>query len=230
MRIKILIGMLLLGCFNMGTAQELLPEIGEEVVGMSQGKQPALTVFMDNATPKIAAQTWKDIMRSYQGKTKNNFLKKEYQSKVIIPEISEEFMEVYAQFQNSPDSQAVTAVFWFQLDNGKFMNADDHSDKFAGLVDFVTQYYQKAHVGIAEYELSQQEKLLKTYQKEMDQLRKNRETYDKKIEDAKALIALMEKNIEHNTEAQTKTEKNIEEQKIMVEIAKGNVEKLAGGK
>lgn len=216
---------LLMLCFSYAMAQSQLPELEEITEEMSQGYHSGVSVFLDNATPKIATQHWKDLLKKYGGKTKNNFLKKEYQSKVTIPSISGSNIEVFAQFKASPDSQAVTAIFWFDL-GAEFIQADNYPDKYVGVVDLLTTYNQSVSIGIAEFSLKQEEKILKLYQREMSQMQKDNATYHKKMDEAKALIALMEKNIELNESAQVKKTAEIAEQEQIVDSAKGNVEKL----
>lgn len=224
MKLNIACCMLML-CFSYATAQNQLPEIEEITEKMTRGNQPGVSIFMDKATPKIATQAWKKLLKQYGGKTKNNFFKKEYQSKVTIPNISGSELEVFATFRPNPDSQAVTAIFWFDL-GAEFIHSDNYPDKYLGVVDFLTIYNQSVAVAIAEYNLKQEEKILKLYEREMSQMKKDNATYRKKMDEAKALIALMEKNIEFNESAQVKKTEEIAEQKAIVGEAKGNVEKL----
>lgn len=224
MKLNIALCLLMLS-FSYAIAQSPLLEIEEITEDMTQGEQRGVAIFLDKATPKVATQHWKKLLKKYDGRTKNNFFKKEYQSKVNIPDISGGQIEVFAQFTESPDSQAVTAKFWFDL-GAEFIHSDNYPDKYLGIVRFLATYNQSVLVGMAEYSLKQEEKILKLYQREMSQMKKNHATYHKKMDEAKALIALMEKNIVLNEEAQVKKTTEISEQEAIVGMAKGKVEKL----
>ena len=167
-------------------------QVSEMTKTMSLGTQNALITSIPDADGKLIEKLWKDYIGEF-GKVKKNRKSKEYYSDNIkISSISGAgTLDVYATTQ---DGQLIT---YFDMGNG-FLSEETHGEAYAAATIFLTEFGHDVKRHMISEEIEDQEKELKSLDRELERLLSKNEGYHKDIERAKEKIAQAEANIEQN--------------------------------
>ncbi len=201
-------------------------DVQEVRKGMSMGVQEAFEVDVVNLDAKEVEKVLMSYLKEYKGKKGP---KKDRKSKEIlvddaeIPALSGNSIDLYATVAGK--GEEATVNFWFDL-GGAFLSQEGHPEKMEALSDWLYNFAKATRTRTIELELDNEEKLLKTMNKDYDKLKKEQEKLEAAIEKAKETIAQAEKDLETNASEQKNSQESIVDQQKIVEEVKDKLKKV----
>jgi len=201
-----------------------IKKVDEVNASMTQGTNRGFKVLIPETSEKEVIKAWSKLMKDYDSKSEKIKKEDEYLSPdASIPSIGERALNVYSQFQETPEGVYVTAFFDL---GGAYLNRDMHAEQTDAAIELMKNFATKtAKASIAE-KVKEETKKLEKLEKEQKGLVKDKEGYEKDIKDAKATIEKSEKAIKENAAAQVKKEKELAEQKAIAEKIKAKMKKF----
>ena len=172
----------------------LSAQVIEERASMSEGVHNAFVIELEGAERKKAENVWKDYVGE-MGKTKRNRKTKEWVSEsIIIPSIDSDYnVQLIGSFEDLRGNSRLHV--WVKMD-GNFINSEDYTEEARGLKEFMEDYALQVRKAVINDEVEEEQKRLKSMEKDLSKLIKKYEGYHKDIEKAKEAIIKAEKNIE----------------------------------
>ncbi len=198
-----------------------LPLMAQDIREMdktiSMGAQPAFVINHPNATVKMAESAWEDHMKK-NGKAKKNRKSKEYETlDAEINIISSTSLNVY--FLAEEGAEMTTSYVFF--DNGtEFITSTNNSKAADGIYEFLTPFIYDVEKLVVQEELENEEKSLKSLNKDFEKLEKQNTSYHDEIEKLQEKIREAEVNIEKNLQAQDVKTGEIGAQESVIEAVK----------
>lgn len=189
-------------------------KIEERNVDLSSGSKNAIIVTIPYTTSDFIEKKIKDEMKDWGGKyntSKGEFITIQSQ----IKELGEKMFDGYAKIISAKDGN-VTVAFAFDL-GGAFLTSSQHKEQYTTISNRIKAFGIRAAKEATEDEKSEQEKILRTAQKEQESLEKDKSTLEQEIEDSKRRIEEAQKKIEQNKQAQEKKKEEIKSQTFKVE-------------
>jgi hypothetical protein len=201
-----------------------IKKVDEVNASMSQGSHHGFKVLIPETPKKEVTKKWIRLMKSYETKTAKIKKEDDYLSPdASIPSLGEQSINVYAQFQETPEGTYLTAFF----DLGSaYLNGGMHREQAEAAVALLKSFATKtAKESIAE-KVKAETKKLEKLEKEQKGLVKDKEGYEKDIKEAKEMITKSEKAIKTNAAAQIKKKKEVSEQAAIAEKIKVKMKKF----
>ena len=201
-----------------------IKKVDEVNASMSQGTHHGFKALIPETPKKEVIKKWTRLLKSYETKTvklkkENDFLSPD----ASIPSLGEQSLNVYTQFQETPEGTYLTAFF----DLGStYLNSGMHKEQAEAAVALIKSFATKtAKESIAEKVKTETKKLGKL-EREQKGLVKDKEGYEKDIKEAKEMITKSEKAIKTNATAQIKKKKEVIEQATIAEKIKVKMKKF----
>ncbi len=196
-----------------GVAQS---QVMERTETMSMGNKTALVVQLSGVSEKQVGEFWEKFMKKrynakaeWQRKSKEWFI-----DNINLPAIGGATpVDLHATAKGKENA---TFSLWVNMGT-EFLNSDQYYSQYKEaekLVEDFTTEVEKEKIAI---ELADQEKQLKSFEKELEKLIAANDRYHKEIEKAKAAIQEAENNIVQNEKDQELARQKIENQKKVVE-------------
>jgi len=177
-------------------------QVTEESKSMKLGEHNALVIKVDNASKKIAEKVWKDMMKKYRGKTKKK--RKEVQTtieKVRLSAITgQESATVYSQIE---EEEASTS----------------NPEGYAAAEKLLEDYALEVRIAVVDEEFKSKERILESYQRDLQKLKKNNEDYHNTIKKSEKAIADSEEGLVANEENQELIEGQLDAVQSAFEVA-----------
>lgn len=204
--------------FISATSIAQVQEAKEINLKMSEGVQQGWKILIPNANAKDCIKAWSKLMKDYDSKTDKVKKHDEYVSKTaLIPSLSERVVEVYAQFNETPEGTYL--ITFFDL-GGAYLSSHLHKDKVKNLQKLLKTFATETAVEALEEEIKDEEKNLKKLENEKKKLEDDKESYEKEIKDCEERIKQRQKDLETNAEDQKKKKKEVDEQQSKVDKLK----------
>lgn len=198
--------------------------INEGMQLMSTGSNNAMTMAIPGANKKKVETVWKTFSKDFKSRTRKDRKSGLYFSDdAKLRSISDNDMDIYARFDEG--GSGTVATLWFDL-GGAYLASETHENAYEEAEDLMTRFANAVGKSMAEDNVDEQEKILKSMNKDMHKLEKDKETYEKKIEEAKALITEMEGNIKQNEKDQEGKKIEIQKQEEVIGKAKDKVKEF----
>lgn len=190
--------------------QEPLILPGDEA--FSLGTEPAYIIDIEGLSHEEATDAWVDFTKKQKAKAKKNKSGEYFSDDISIPQISNNTIDLYAVFENTPEGSR--GKFWFDL-GGAYFSDDRFPDRVASQRAFLANYIRALEakkidkeVAVLEKELKSESKSIKKKKKEMKKLTKTNEKLKKKVDENNAkLDKLSDENQSGLTENQRKEDK-----------------------
>lgn len=207
-------------CFAMTAAAQKI-SVEEKVEKIADGKYNSLVVFIPESSVKQVSSEWKSKMKDAKAKVSGS--SELFADNALLPEISENTMDVYSSFTEKDGG--VVMVVAFNL-GGAYLNSKEHAPSYRKANEMIQSFAVKmARDAVSEKMKAEQEILDKT-QKTFDGLEKDNKNLASDIEKYKSRIAEAEKNIEENTKKMESLKNDIEVQKKAVENTGSKLNKI----
>ena len=191
-------------------------EISEGTKGMNLGTNNSFTISFPDYEDKMVESVWKDFSRQFKGRTKKVKRSNElFTDNATVPSISPNPIDLYTNIKSSGSGSEMTV--WVDL-GGIFINSSDHPNQFEGVEELLMDFAQELKVVSIENMLDEQNKEMKTLERDLKKLQNDNDKFHKQIEEWKEKIAENERLIEQNLldqEAKT-TEIQNHREKILV--------------
>ena len=191
---------------------------------MTQGTNRGLKVLIPETSKKEVLKARSKLMKEYNSKSEKIKKEDEYLSPdAIIPSLGERPVNVYAQFQETPEGVYFTSFFAV---DGAYLNTDMYKEQTESAIDLINTFANNTAKASISEKVKTETKKLEKLEKEQNGLVKDKEGYDKDIKDAKETIVNSEKAIKENDAAQVKKKKEVAEQKAVAEKVKAQMKKF----
>lgn len=201
-----------------------IKKVDEVNASMSQGTNRGFKVLIPETSEKEVIKAWSKLMKDYDAKTDKIKKEDDYLSPdASIPSLGERPINVYAQFQETPEGTYLTTFFDL---GGAFLNRDMHKDQTEAAIELIKTFANNAAKESISEKVKEETKKLEKLEKEQKGLVKDKEDYEKDIKDAKETIEKREKSLKENTAAQEKKKKEIAEQTAIAEKIKAKMKKF----
>jgi hypothetical protein len=199
-------------------------KVDEVNASMTQGNKRGFKVLIPETSEKDVIKAWSKLMSEYGAKTEKIKKENDYLSPdASIPALGERSINVYTQFQETPEGTYLTTFFDL---GGAYLTRDLHKEQTEAAVELLKTFANAtAKVSISE-KVSSESKKLKKLEKEQNGLEKDKAGYEKDIKAAKETIAKREKSLKENAIAQEKKKKEIAEQAAVSEKLKTKMKKF----
>lgn len=191
---------------------------------MSKGAQPGVSIEIEGLGPKPCEKYWKAYLTRQGSKPRRDRKTKEWIAENV--RLAGTNLTVYSKVEGTKTRSTVVA--WFEQEN-EFVAADDPSDNFRAMDDFLTNFGHYVDVEEMQLEVEGHEKDLKKLEADMSKLERDHAHYEQEIERAKERILTMEKNIERNLEEQEVMKGKVSAQQGVVTSARDELEELRKG-
>lgn len=192
-----------------------------ERIGDGTGKNNALVVIINEATPEEIESAWKSLTKSYKAKvsTLDGVI---FSDNAVIKTISNNTIDMYARTEKIKDGET-RLILGFYL-GGAYLSSTLHPQPFAEIKQIVNDFAIKTTKDAIANKLKAEQKILdklndeqKNLVKKNESLNKDVETNKQKIEDLKIKIKKDEDDLVINkTDRENKT-KEVDAQKKVVE-------------
>lgn len=208
---KTLFSTLLLVAFS---ASVVNAQVLEETRLMNTGSNPALTIVIPGADPKMVEAEWREYLKSYGKVVRVKQSKEWVASGIQILDIGGvNKINIYSLAEEVGDGTKM--VVWMDAGTG-FISSQAYPKEYVASVKFLKDFNQQVKSTVITNELKEQEKMLDKAESTLTKLKRENDLYHKVIEDSKKRIAQAEKDIEDNLKAQELAQKEIEAQKDAV--------------
>jgi hypothetical protein len=180
----------------------LAAQVTEQLKGMSQGAQNALSVEIQQADEKLVGEVWKNFMKDrYRAKLKwDRRTKEHFADDANIPGIGlGNTVDVYAVAE--PRGSNVWFTVWFDL-GGAYLSAQRHPDRYPAAESLLLEFQREMTREKVRQELKAEEDNLRRMQKDLERLKVAHERSHKEIEKAREAIRKAESDIAQNEEEQ----------------------------
>ena len=176
-------------------------QVTEESKSMKLGENNALVIKVDNANKKIAEKVWKDMVKKYRGKTKKK--RKEAQTTIEKVRLSavtgQESATIYSQIEE--EEGAIEMSLWVPGAE-EYLSSTSNPEAYSAAEKLLEDYALEVRIAVVDEEFKSKERVLETYQKDLQKLKKNNEDYHKTIEKSEKAIADSEEGLIKNAENQ----------------------------
>lgn len=201
-----------------------IKKVDEVNASMTQGTNRGYKVLIPETSEKDVIKAWSKLMKDYDAKTDKIKKEDDYLSPdASIPALGERSINVYSQFQETPEGTYLTAFFDL---GGAYMNSDMHAEQAEAAKKMIMTFANKTAKESIEEKVKDETKKLEKLEKEQKGLEKDKEGYEKDIKDAKETIEQRGKDIKENAKAQTEKLKEVAEQKAKAEAIKAKMKKF----
>ena len=201
-----------------------IKKVDEVNASMSQGTNRGFKVLIPETSEKETIKAWSKLMKDYDAKTDKVKKEKDYLSPdASIPALGERPINVYAQFQETPEGTYLTTFFDL---GGAYLNRDMHKEQTEAAQKMLKTFATNLAKSTIEAKVKEETKKLEKLEKEKKNLVKDKEGYEKNIKEAKESIQKNEKAIVENTEAQKNKAKEIAEQTEVSDKIKAKLKKF----
>lgn len=201
-----------------------IKKVDEVNATMSQGTNRGFKVLIPETSEKEVIKAWSKLMKDYDAKTDKIKKEDDYLSPdASIPSLGERPINVYSQFQETPEGTYLTAFFDL---GGTYLNRDMHKEQTEAATELIKTFATKTAKESISEKVKDETKKLDKLEKEQKGLEKDKDGYEKDIKDAKETIEKSEKAIKENAKAQTEKQKEVAEQKAKAEAIKAKMKKF----
>ena len=200
------------------TAEGQTITVSNTVEEIGGGENKAFSVIVYQSDEQAVKKEWKSLLKSY--KSEKVTTKKEiFGDNVIVKEISENTVDVYAKTMAMPDG-SVQLIVAYDL-GGAFLSPTHEGFNAAKKIikDFsvkLTKMGIEDELKEKEKELEKAEKELEGLKKDNDRLHQNIDRANGMIEEANKTIEQAKSDIETNLKEQVTAKKTVEDQKSKV--------------
>lgn len=169
----------------------LLAQVIEERSSMSEGVHSAFVIELEGADRKLAENEWKDYIGEF-GKTKRNRKTKEWVSEsIVIPAVDDSYnVQLIGKFEDLRGNSRIQV--WLKID-GNFITSEDYTDEARGMKEFLEEYALDVKKAVISKEVEEEQKRLKSIEKDLSKLIRRNEGFHKDIEKANQAILKAEK-------------------------------------
>lgn len=186
-------------------------QVLEENRIMMDGSQPALTIVIAGAEPKLVDAAWKEFIKSYGKVTRIKGAKENVASDIQVLEVGGvNRLNIHSLSEEVADGTKI--IVWIDM-GPAFISSAAYPKEYVSGVKFLKDFAAKVKMDMVTLELEEQEKIVKKAENNLSELQRKNENYHRIIEDSKKRIAEAEKDIEKNLKDQELAHKEIEAQK-----------------
>ncbi len=207
--------------------QFFLQSPSEGTQQMNLGSHTAFSLIFDDLDSKLVMDTWKAFIKEYKGKTKkvkrsSELFSEDVQAAILGPNN----VDIYSLIEKKGSGSTIS--IWVDQGGG-FVNSTDNADGADGVTFFLNEFQKDLNVEKIKVHLDEQEKELKSRERDYSKLQSANEKMHKQIADWQEKIAEAEGDIETNLSEQSEAEKMIQEQKdkvhaVQVKLAKAEAQ------
>lgn len=177
----------------------------------SLGIESAYIIDIEGLSQEEAIDAWVDFTKKRKAKAKKNKSGEYFSDDISIPEVSNNTIDLYAVFDNTP--KGAKGKFWFDL-GGAYFSDERYPDKVASQRAFLANYIKileakrlDKEVAVLEKEFKASSKATKKTKKEISKLTKSNEKLIKKVDGNKSKIdKLLDENQSQLSENQRREE------------------------
>ncbi|MBT8218497.1 MAG: hypothetical protein KJP00_01645 [Bacteroidia bacterium] len=189
----------------------------------SAGIYDSYSIELMDADIKTVEKAWKDLMKSYKGKTKFNRKEAEFGTlNARISELGSSIYNVRASIESRGDN--VIVYSWYESEDG-YVNGDMASED-SGVHELLQNFAVSVRQNMVKDELNSEEKVLKQTESQLKKLQRQNEGYHRDIEVAKKKIADAEQKIIENEAEQESTVMKIDGQREIVEAVRQRLKRI----
>lgn len=188
-------------------------EIDEKNVSFSAGSKNAIVVKIPHVSKDFMEKKIKEEVKNWDGKY--NSSKGEFSStQGKISEMGEKMFDGYAKIIEEKDG-FVFVAFAFDL-GGAYLTSSDHKEQFNAISRRIKEFAINSSKDSVAEELKDQEKVLKSLNKEQENLVSDKVSLEKSIEEYTKRIEEAKKKIEENIKNQETKKNEIKTQETKV--------------
>lgn len=185
---------------------------------MSRGEQTGFEVPITNGQSDIVKDNFAKWLKSYKAKVTSNKKSPEvFGDDANIKVVSQNTVDIYA---NVVPSTIGANLYVFVDLGGAFISSSAYPQQYTAMEALLQKFSQSQAVEMLQLQLSNEEKAVKTLDKEYKALIKGKDKHIKEIEKAKAIIAQRENDINKNNADQSAKLEQINLQKQIIETLK----------
>jgi len=194
-------------------------EITQVQEKMSRGKQYGLRVFIPGASDRDVSKQWKKWIKDHGGKPDN--VKKElFGDDLILPSLSANTVDVYAQIEDGKDGVEMTV--YFDL-GGAYLNRAYHPDAWEAANNMLRDFAVQQARAVINVQLETMQKEFQRLSNELDKFEKEQKSLENNIKKWKESIEQAEKDLKENNEQQKKKKKELSEREKEINALKENL-------
>lgn len=189
-------------------------EIDEKNTSFNAGSKNSILVTIPHVTENFMEKKIKEEVKDWGGKY--NSSRGEYSStQAQMKEMGEKMFDGFAKIVSAKDGNVVVA-FAFDL-GGAYMTSSEHKEQYNSMESRIKAFGISSSKAFVTEEIEDQEKILKSFNKEQESLEKDKSGLEKDIEDYKKRIEEAQKKIEQNKLDQEKKKGEIKAQEGKLE-------------
>lgn len=217
---------ILLFCSVLGTALTAQGfQVQEMPKKMSQGVNNALVFTLENINEGAAQDIFEDFMKKNKAKIrKARKTKNLFADNARIEAISNNTVDVYANFEQDKQRNDLTISLWFDL-GGAYLSSDLDQRQFSEAINMIQEYRLTLEEELAKEDFKLQRQVMKVLEKDLKKLEKEEESYKADIKKAEELIAELKLKIEQNLKEQAAKKEAMQTQARTLERAKAETKK-----
>lgn len=154
-------------------------EVVEAECKFKHGNHPGLSLTIPEVKYDVIAKSW---TKRLEKRTKSKIIVENGEYSIfgaLMPEITENPLNVYSVLR-SQDSAVVLEVS-FELKPKEFLSKAQSEKEYALIKDHLYQYGKEEYTSVAEEQLKEEEKILKTMEKELNSLQDEKSKSEKNI-------------------------------------------------
>ncbi len=188
-------------------------EVLESSAKFNDGSHNSISVTLYEVDSKFVEKAWKKFMKSYKAKV--NSKKEIFADNALIPEISENSLDIYAFTKETKENDVELSIA-INL-GGVYLSSSTHPDKFKALKSIIYNFAVETTKDAIKDKIKAEEKVLNSIHKEQEKLVKEQDNLKSNIESYKDKIKTAEEDIKTNIKNQEDKSKEIEAQKLILE-------------
>jgi hypothetical protein len=163
---------------------------------MSRGEQTGFEVPIASGKPDLVKSNFEKWLKKYKAKVTSSSKSPEiFGDNADIKVVSQNTVDIYATAV--PDANGAKLYVYVDL-GGAFISSASYPQQYTAMEALLKQFSKDQALGMVESQLAEEEKTLKTLNKDYETLKKDKDGYVKEIEKAKALIQQREQDITKN--------------------------------
>lgn len=211
-------GLLIGLCIVSMTFAQTTYDVTESEKAMYKGTHPALSMTFEGISVDAAAEEWKQFMKDYKGKTKEDKKGKVwFTDDAKMEKVSENTIDLYAGFAEVPGGAVVSV--WFDL-GGAYLSSNLDQNRTNEGKKVMQKYGHAISKRLAKEQWEMQEKHLSMLEKDLKKMENEQSDLQKKIDDLKEELMDLEAQAQQKLAEQQSQKNAMKAQEKVIEAAK----------
>lgn len=193
-------------------------DVQEGEKSMYKGSYTALSMTFEGVSAKAAAEEWKQFIKTFKGKTKEDKKGKVwFTDDAKMEKVSDNTIDLYTSFAETPGGTNVSV--WFDL-GGAYLSSAMDLGRTDEAKNILQDYGHAISKRLAKDNWDMEEKSLTMMQKDLKKMEGEQSSIQKEIEEVKSELLKLEAEAQQNRTRQQNQLNVIKTQEKAIEMAK----------